>query len=68
MCFLNSFVDVSCLPNYCANGMIPWPGFPNKCFRVNKKEVHAGSYLDLLFMNTILSERLHKLSLGEDGG
>ena len=41
MCFLNRFIDVSCLPHYCANGMIPWPGFPNKCFRVNKKEVMA---------------------------
>lgn len=33
--------DVSCLPHYCANGMIPWPGFPNKCFRVNKKRGHG---------------------------
>ena len=38
--FLNNFIDVTCLPNLCEEGMIPWPGYPNQCFKVNK-EVHT---------------------------
>merc|ERR1719468_263425 len=29
--------DVTCLPNFCEDGMIPWPGYPNECFQVNKE-------------------------------
>merc|ERR1712061_712474 len=29
--------EVSCLPNACENGRIPWPGYPGECFKLNNK-------------------------------
>ena len=65
--FLNRFTDVTCLPNFCEDGMIPWPGYPNECFQVNKEVCGVYSYLNYLFVIIInCSGQLRILPFGED--
>lgn len=66
--FLNRFIDVKCLPNFCEDGMIPWPGYPNECFEVNKEVCEIYFYIILFVITISVSGQLRILPLDEDWG